>query len=198
MKIIGITGSFKTGKTTVLNIFNNLGAEVIDADKLAHKQLTNEEVVGAIRNHFQDLAEVVEKNVVNRNKLAQIVFNKQSELKWLNNLIHPLVTKDIENLLKEIKERNPKALVAIEIPLLYEADMAYLVDKVVVISVDRQTQMKRALREGFPRQDALRRIESQFDILKKEECGDFVIDNSGSLENTKNQAGKIWKKVNEE
>lgn len=197
MKIIGITGSFKTGKTTVLNIFKDLGVEIIDADKVAHKQFASEEVIAAIRNHFQDSAEVVEGNIINRSKLAQIVFNNQSELKWLNNLIHPLVAKDIENLLKEIKKRNPEALAAIEIPLLYEAGMTYLVDKIVVVSVDRQTQLRRALKEGFSRENALRRIESQFDILKKEERGDFVIDNKGSLENTGNQVEKIWKKIKE-
>ncbi len=197
MKIIGITGSFKTGKTTVLNIFKDLGVEIIDADKVAHKQFTSEEVIAAIRNHFQDSAEVVEGNIINRSKLAQIVFNNQSELKWLNNLIHPLVAKDIENSLKEIKKRNPETLVAIEIPLLYEAGMTYLVDKIVVVSVDRQTQLRRALKEGFSRENALRRIESQFDILKKEERGDFVIDNKSSLENTGNQVEKIWKKIKE-
>ncbi len=198
MKIIGITGGFKTGKTTALNILKNLGAEVIDADKVAHKCLAYQEVIGAIKNHFRSVSEVVENNIVNRDKLAQIVFSDNDELQWLNNLIHPLVAIDIENLLKGIKERNSEALVVIEIPLLYEADMAYLVDEVIVLSTKREIQIERALKDGFSRDDALKRIESQFDLLKKEECGDFVINNNSSLENTKKQIIDIFKRISEE
>ena len=198
MKIIGITGGFKTGKTTALNICKNLGAEVIDADKIAHKCLAYQEVIDEIKNHFRNAPEVVENNIVSRDKLAQIVFSNNDELQWLNNLIHPLVAIDIENLLKGIKKKNSEALVVIEIPLLYEADMAYLVDEVMVLSTKREIQIERALKDGFSRDDALKRIESQFDLLKKEECGDFVINNNSSIENTKKQIIDIFKRISEE
>lgn len=193
MKIIGITGSFKTGKTTALNIFRKLGAEIINADEIAHECFLRQEVLLAIKRHFQASDNIVENDVINRRRLAEIVFNNGDELKWLNSLIHPLVIQEIEKRLENISKKNQQALVAIEIPLLYEADMEYLVDEVIILSAKKEIQIKRALKEGFTREDALNRIESQFDLLKKEECGDFVIDNNGSMENTRQQIIDILK-----
>jgi dephospho-CoA kinase len=193
LKIIGITGSFKTGKTTALNIFRKLGAEIINADEIAHECFLRQEVLLAIKRHFQASDNIVENDVINRRRLAEIVFNNGDELKWLNSLIHPLVIQEIEKRLENISKKNQQALVAIEIPLLYEADMEYLVDEVIILSAKKEIQIKRALKEGFTREDALNRIESQFDLLKKEECGDFVIDNNGSMENTRQQIIDILK-----
>ncbi|MDP8261362.1 MAG: dephospho-CoA kinase [Candidatus Kappaea frigidicola] len=198
MKIIGITGSFKTGKTTALNILKNLGAEIIDADKIAHELLKTKDVIKKIETHFKGSPDIVENNVINRDKLAQVVFGNRDELRWLNDLIHPLVARNIKNSLQDIKKRNPDALVAIEIPLLYEADMVYLVDKVIVVSADRNVQIARALQDGYLREDTLKRIESQLELSKKEECGDFVIDNNSSLGNVRSQVKEILKKINEE
>jgi dephospho-CoA kinase len=197
LKIIGITGSFKTGKTTALNIFRKLGAEIINADEIAHECFLRQEVLLAIKRHFQASDNIVENDVINRRRLAEIVFNNGDELKWLNSLIHPLVIQEIEKRLENISKKNQQALVAIEIPLLYEADMEYLVDEVIILSAKKEIQIKRALKEGFTREDALNRIESQFDLLKKEECGDFVIDNNGSMENTRQQIIDILKSINE-
>jgi dephospho-CoA kinase len=198
MKIIGITGSFKTGKSSVLDLFKSLGAKVFDTDKLANKHLKEQDVISSIKNHFKDYEGVVENNSVNRKRLAEIVFSHRQELDWLNALIHPLVKKDIKDIIKKEKDSGYTGLLIFEVPLLYEADLANLFDKVLAISASRQNEIKRAVKEGFTENDALMRINAQLDLSKKEESADYIVNNNGSLEDAEKQLKEIIKKIKKE
>lgn len=198
MKIIGITGNFKTGKSTVLKLFAAEGLEVIDADKLAHTYLAKEQIIQAIKNRFPQEADLIKDGRINRNVLGQLVFNNQDDLRWLNTLIHPLVISDIKKRLNEIKKSRPESLVAVEIPLLYEAQLQDLVDVIIVVSLERNIQLERAASDGFSEEESLKRIESQLDLTKKEDQAHFIINNSGNVENTKKQVIDILKEVNKE
>jgi dephospho-CoA kinase len=198
MKIIGITGSFKTGKSSVLDLFKSLGAKVFDTDKLANKHLKEQDVISSVKNHFKDYEGVIENNSVNRKRLAEIVFSHRQELDWLNALIHPLVKKDIKDIIKKEKDSGYTGLLIFEVPLLYEADLANLFDKVLAISASRQNEIKRAVKEGFTENDALMRINAQLDLSKKEESADYIVNNNGSLEDAEKQLKEIIKKIKKE
>ena len=192
MIIVGLTGGFGTGKTTVANFFKELGAYVIDWDQLARK---------AISPHSRAWREIVEhfgKGVlnedltVNRQKLADMAFSDKGRLAKLNQIVHPKVFEEDERITNEIRSHDSDALVVKDIPLLFEVGRSISVDKIVVVSASEQTQLRRLEEKGIAREDARNRMRSQFPLEEKVRSADFVIDNDGSPEETRRQAENIY------
>jgi dephospho-CoA kinase len=192
--IIGITGSFGSGKTTVARIFKSFGSKVIDADKIAHKVISPESKI------YKKIIDAFGKNIlkknttVDRDKLAKIVFGKKKFLSRLNNIIHPEVIRTIKD---EIKNSKAKVIV-LDAPLLIEAGLEKLVDKLIVVKITREKQIKRIQnRTSLSKAEILGRIGFQIPLKDKVRLADFVIDNSGTIEETKKQAEQIrrllWK-----
>lgn len=171
--IVGITGSFGTGKTTVAKIFKRLGAKLIDADKIAH------EFISPSR----------------RRELAEIIFKKKAYLELICKILHPLIITRIK---KELKKLNPKKnIIVIDAPLLIETGLHRIVDYLVVVKTKRSIQIERLKnKRGFKEEDILRRIKFQMPLKKKISLADFVIDNNCSIADTKKQVISIWKKLN--
>jgi len=192
MIIVGLTGSVGTGKSTVANSFKELGAYVIDWDELAR------EVVRPHSKAWKEIVEHFEKNVlnedltINRQKLAEIVFSDKEKLEKLNQIVHPEVFEEDERITNEIRSIDPDALIIKDIPLLLELTRPVFVDKIVVVSASEQTQLRRLEEKGMSREDAQNRIKSQFPLEEKIKSADFVINNDGSLEETKRQVGEIY------
>ena len=192
MIIVGLTGSVGTGKSTVTNFFRELGAYIIDWDELARE---------VIRPHLKAWKEIVEyfgKNflnedlTINRQKLAEMVFSDKEKVAKLNQIVHPEVFKEDERITNEIKNLDPDALIIKDIPLLFEVAHPIFVDKIVVVSASEQTQLRRLEEKGMSREDAQSRIKSQLPLEEKTESADFVINNDGPLEETKNQVEEIY------
>jgi dephospho-CoA kinase len=192
MIIVGLTGSVGTGKTTVANFFGELGAYVIDWDKLAQE---------VIRPHLKAWKEIVEyfgKGIlnddltINRQKLADIVFSDREKLEKLNQMVHPEVFKEDERITDKIRSLDHDALVIKDIPLLFELTRPVYVDKTVVVSVSEETQLRRLEEKGMTREDAKNRIRSQLPLEEKTKSADFVINNDGPLEETKRQVEEIY------
>jgi dephospho-CoA kinase len=192
MIIVGLTGSVGTGKSTGTNFFRELGAYIIDWDELARE---------VIRPHLKAWKEIVEyfgKGIlnddltINRQKLADIVFSDKEKLAKLNQIVHPEVFKEDERITNEIKSLDPDALIIKDIPLLFELTRPIYVDKIVVVYASEQTQLRRLKEKGMSRKDAQRRIKSQFPLEEKIKSADFVINNDGSLEETKRQVEDIY------
>lgn len=194
MLIIGVTGGVGTGKTTVSKIFRQLGAIVLDADEIAHrliepKKKAFKEVINYFGNEILN-----DDKTINRKALAEIVFSDSAHLKKLCDLIHPLVYKEIERHLGKIKRSSPNAIAVLDIPLLLESGGRSMVDKLIVVKSKRDVQIKRASKNlGLNRRYILQRIKAQMPLQKKIKAADFVIDNSGTLKSTREQAIKIWK-----
>ena len=192
MIIVGLTGSVGTGKSTVANSFKELGAYVIDWDELAR------EVVRPRSKAWKEIVEHFEKDVfnedltINRQKLAEIVFSDKEKLEKLNQIVHPEVFEEDERIANEIRSIDPDALIIKDIPLLFELTRPVFVDKIVVVSASEQTQLRRLEEKGMSREDAQNRIKSQFPLEEKIKSADFVINNDGSLEETKRQVEEIY------
>jgi dephospho-CoA kinase len=129
---------------------------------------------------------------LNRQKLADIVFPDKEKVERLNQIVHPQVFKEDERITNQIKSLAPDALIIKDIPLLSEVARPIFVDKTIVVSVSEQTQLRRLEEKGMSRADAQSRIKSQLPLEEKIKSADFVIDNDGSLEETKRQVEEIY------
>ncbi len=195
MTVIGLTGGIASGKTIVSNYLAELGAEIIDADIIARKIVTPgspalKEIAAAFGTDVLNAD-----GTLNRKKLGTKVFNDPQALKTLNKITHPKINALVQQRIKSYKESKkahniPLILVA---PLLIEAGMQKLVDKVWVVHIDKDTQIKRVMaRDKLTPNQALKRINSQLSEQERLKYADAVIDNTGTLEDTKKQVLKLW------
>jgi dephospho-CoA kinase len=198
MIIVGLTGNIAVGKSTVADLFKELGAYVIDWDQLAR------EVVRPHSKAWKEISEHFGKRIlnadltINRQKLANIVFSNQRELTKLNQIVHPQVFKTDDRSTNEIKNRDPDALIIKDIPLLFEVTRPIFVDKVIVVSASEETQLRRLEEKGMNRRDAQKRMKSQLSLEEKIKSADFVINSDGPLEETKRQVEHIYSLLRKE
>jgi len=187
--IIGITGSFGSGKTTVAKMFASLGAYVIDADKVYHSLIRQRgRCYKKIVAHFgKDI--LAERGRIDKAKLGKIVFKDVSKLRLLDSVTHPEIIKEIKRIV-----RSKKGRVIIDAPLLIESSFYKEADRIILVANKKEEQVKR-IREsvGLPAKETLRRIRMQMPFKKKLAFADFIIDNSGSRRNTLAQVKEIWK-----
>ena len=196
--IIGLTGGIVGGKSTVASMFKNLGAKIVDADKLGHS------VILPHRPAWKKIIRLFGKDflrndlTIDRRKLGKIVFTNQTFLKKLNEITHPEIIKLIK---KEInlarnKTYNQEKILIIDAALIYEAKMDRLMDKTIVVYINEDEQVKRLIRRNnLSKEEALQRIKSQIPMKEKVKMADYVIDNSSSLGKTKKQVEKIWEEL---
>lgn len=185
---VAITGSIACGKSTVTSYLLEKKYKVIDADKIAHDILDEEEVKIVLKKEFSD--KIFTSDKVDRKKLGSIVFSDKEELKKLDSVMHPIIRKKIEEEYAKITDD----IVFLDIALLYEVGFTDLVDRVIVVHTDYYTQLERLMaRNNFSKEEADRRITSQMFSAEKIKLADYVINNSGSIEQTYNQLESILK-----
>ena len=191
MKIIGLTGSFGTGKTFVASIFRELGAKVIDADRIAHKVIRKGSP--AYKRIVKVFGKVIlgKEGEIKRSELGHIVFSNKASLRKLSDIVHPYVIKEIK---RSIRSAGKTDVVVVDAPLLLEARLNGLVDKLVVVKCQKRRQIERC-QEKFrlQKEEILKRIASQIPIKKKMEMADLVIENSRSKSVTRKQVLEAWK-----
>ena len=185
--IIGITGSIACGKSTVSNYLKSKGYIVIDADRIGHEALDDDYVKEKLIVAFGN--EILEDNKINRQKLGEFVFGNSSNLNVLNSIIHPEIRKKI---LEKIDKNNDKELIFIDVALLFEAKFDDLVDKIIVVYVDENTQLTRLMkRNSISKKEALSRIVSQMSPIEKAKLGDYTVNNNLDVINTYEQVDKV-------
>ena len=191
MRVLGLTGGIGSGKSMVAQIFARLGAVVIDADQLAR------EVVEPGQPALQEIATAFGPDVLlsdgrlDRSKLAGIIFADPAERARLDAITHPRIRARMD---EEIKaRRSGPGVLIVDIPLLYENDRLHSVERVIVVWVDPQTQLRRIRRrDGLSAEAARQRIAAQMPLDAKRARADHVIDNSGSREDTRRQVEAIY------
>jgi dephospho-CoA kinase len=189
--IIGITGSFGSGKTTVAKMFTRLGACAIDADKVYHSLIKpGEKCYKKIVRHFgKDI--LGKHECIYRKKLSRIVFEDKSKLKLLNDITHSEIIKELKRIIKSKKEK----VVIVDAPLLIESGLYKEVDKIILVANEKEEQVDRTRdARGLSAEETLKRIRMQMPFNKKLAFADFIIDNSGSKTKTLTQVKEIWKK----
>jgi dephospho-CoA kinase len=190
--IVGLTGSIASGKSTVAEIFKELGAYLIDWDLLAR------EMVRPHSKAWQGIVEYFGRDVLNddltlnRQRLAEIVFNDPEKLAKLNQITHPAVIEEDTRRTEEIRKIHSEAIIVKDIPLLIEIGYQKSVDKVVVVYASEENHLKRMMERGVGPEEAKKRIRAQMPLEEKVKHADFVIQNDGSLEETRRQVEKIF------
>ncbi|AMX82648.1 dephospho-CoA kinase [Geobacillus subterraneus] len=184
---IGLTGGIASGKSTVSAMMRELGLPVIDADEAARAVVEpGEEAYRQIVAVFGP--DVLQENgEIDRAKLGAIVFNNEQERKKLNAIVHPAVRRKMLAE-KEKLVRSGAKTVVLDIPLLFESGLTDWVDRVLVVYVDDDVQLRRLMvRNGFTEEEALARIRAQWPLEEKVKRADAVIDNNGTMEETRRQ-----------
>lgn len=199
MITIGITGGYATGKTVVADMFAGQGVEVVCTDRIAYMAIQPYTSAWKKVVDFFGKDILKEDDQINRRKLAKIVFADKKKLEKLNRFVHPLVKAELKRIIKDKKTKAKTEILAIEIPLLFEAGMEDWFDKIVVVTCKKDVQYKMAdRRDNIPKEELLQRINSQWPLSRKKKMADFVIDNSGTMEETKRQVIKVCDELKRE
>ncbi|AJH24954.1 MULTISPECIES: dephospho-CoA kinase [Bacillus] len=189
--VIGLTGGIASGKSTVARMLIDKKITVIDADVIAKQAV--EKGMPAYRQIVEAFGKdiLLENGDIDRKKLGSIVFTDEQKRLKLNQIVHPAVRAEMLKQRDEAIARKEQ-FVVLDIPLLYESGLDYLVGKVLVVTVPADIQLKRLMeRNSLTEEEAMSRITSQMPLADKTKKADAVIDNSGSLEHTKHQLEEV-------
>lgn len=193
--VIGLTGGIGTGKSRVSEMFQGLGARVVDADILAREIVQpGKSAWKEIKNAFGPKVLNPDKTL-NRQTLANMVFTESQALERLNQITHPRVYRKITaEILKAKKERLPA--IVLDIPLLLENPPSLPLDMIIVVYSPKYLQAKRIRkRDGLTIKEAEQRLRNQMPIAQKKRLADYVIDNRGSWEETRRQVRVLWDRL---
>ena len=192
MKLIGLTGSIASGKSTVSRYLAKLGAHVIDIDKIAHELAKPQKVLWKI--YLEHFGESILDNagLLRREKIAAQVFSHPEEKNWIDSVAHPLIAESVEKKVAALAKKGVR-VVFLDVPLLFEAGWNRMVDLIWVVYVSKENQLNRLMkRNGYTEEAAMARICSQMDVDEKKERADCVIDNNGHKKETLCQVKQAW------
>lgn len=172
---IGLTGNIGSGKSIVCQVFEKLSVPIFNADSEAKKILDSLAIRPELLAVFGSAIE--DNDIINRKKLAEIVFMDKSALEKLNTLIHPQLRIEFLNWCLQYKN---EAYVIQEAAILFENGFVDLFDKTIVVAAPKNIRLKRVIkRDGVNEADVLARMENQWSDKKKEKAADFIIQNDG-------------------
>ena len=192
--LLGLTGGIASGKTTVATMLKEKGAPLIDFDLIARQ------VVEPHKPAWEKIVDYFGKQVlqedesVDRKKLSNIVFRDFEKRKKLESFTHPRIHEEFVKQVNEIVEREPGAIIQVDVPLLVELNLQYMFHKLLVVYIPREQQIERlAERDGISREEAANILKAQLPLDEKVGYADFVIHNENSLEETRKQVENLWK-----
>ena len=187
MLVVGLTGGIASGKSTVSNMFRDAGIAVICSDDLAH------EVVKPGSPALEDIRETFGEDFIDDNgnldraAMAELVFRDEHRRRVLESIIHPRIEEERARIIEELA-RQGRDIVVVDVPLLYESGLERLFNKIIVVYVPPRIQMERlTARDRMSLEEARSRLDSQMPIEDKKGRADWVIDNTGSQEQTREQ-----------
>ncbi len=196
MILVGLTGGIATGKSTVAKMFKQCGAVVIDADELTR------DIVLPDKPAWRQIVKTFGKTVLhldhtlNRRELGIVAFGNRTKLHRLEQIIHPRVAREQTRLTRQAARNDPQAVVIYDVPLLFEAGVDKRVDKVIVVTADRETQIARLKqRNGLSRAEAIRRIRSQMPLAKKIQRADHVLSGTLPRPSLRRHVGQLLKQL---
>ena len=205
---VGLTGGIAAGKSVVGKMFVALGACLVQADRIAHSLMQpGEAVYNEVVRHFG--GEILNRDLsVNRAKLAELAFGpatepesqRKSRIEELNRIVHPAVIRSQEEWMHEMGRQDSHAVAIVEAALLLEAGAGKRFDRLIVVTCSEEQRVTRfAARQKIDletaRKEVLRRMAAQFPDQEKIKAADFVIDNSGTIDQSREQVHCVWEKL---
>lgn len=194
MKLIGLTGNIASGKSKISEYLKSKGFKIIDADSIGKSVLSFNNIKNKlVRTFGKDILE--NDGSINRRELGKIVFSSKENLKKLNRITLPVLTKLIKKKINELKRKKVKYAI-LDAAILIEANWHKLVDEVWVVYTDPEIQLERLIkRENYSIDEAKNRINAQLSIEEKLKYADKIINNSYDWERTKEQIDNILKEI---
>ena len=193
--VIGLTGGIASGKSTVSAKLKELGAAVIDADILAREVVSKGEI--AYNRIVQCFGEgiLLPSGQINRKRLGGIVFSDKEKLSLLNSITHPEIVNKVQDRIRELKAAGTKVIV-VDAAILIEMGLHKYVDSVWVVTVERETQIKRLIeRDKFDYKESENRVNSQFTNEVRRKYADVIIDNNKSIEEVGKRLEELWNNI---
>jgi dephospho-CoA kinase len=200
---VGLTGGIASGKSVVGEMFVALGAHLVEADRIAHQLMDpGQSVYYEVVAHFG--REILNYDgSVNRAKLAEATFGSAaspSRVQELNRIVHPAVIRRQEEWMEEMGRQDPHAVAIVEAALILEAGAAKRFDRIIVVTCSDEQRIARfAARQKIDleaaRKEVARRMAAQLPDAAKIKAADYVIDNSGALDETREQVLQLWEKL---
>ncbi|MDD3334657.1 MAG: dephospho-CoA kinase [Eubacteriales bacterium] len=193
MKIVGLTGGIACGKSMLASMFKELGATVIDADEIS-RQLSapGGEALPSIREAFGGFVFYPDGSL-NREVLAELVFQNDEERQRLNNLMHPLIDRKVREKINTCRKMGT-LVVVLDVPLLFEVGVDALADVTVCASAPQEMQIQRLYtRSGLNEEQALHRIHSQMKLEDKEKLANIVIHTDCPVEELRKEAQRLYR-----
>ena len=194
-RVIGLTGGIGSGKSTVSRFLAELGAVIIDADKIGH------EVYRPDTDTWRKLVKTFGRgilaadNTIDRKKLGAIVFSNEEELKRLNAIVHPQITEIIKKQIDDYRRKEAKVIV-LDAPVLLEAHAKNLVDEVWVVVADEENVIKRAVARTGLREEQIRdRIRAQMSKTERIKNAQVIIYNDGTPEDLRGKIKNLWEQI---
>ena len=193
--VIGLAGGIASGKSLVADILAELGAGVIDADKLNHEVLHSDEVRRQIQKWWgQDTYD--EAGLLDRRKLAEIVFNDPAKRKKLEGLTHPRVNELRDQRMNELKADERIHAIVLDIPLLFEVGQNALCDQVIFVEVDENARIQRAAKQrGWDAVELRRRENLQTPLDIKRERSDHIVENKSDIDTLRQRVASVYHEI---
>ncbi|HBO85274.1 MAG: dephospho-CoA kinase [Deltaproteobacteria bacterium GWC2_42_11] len=194
--LIGLTGGIASGKSLVAKYLKELGAHIIDADEISRRiTVPGMPAYNDIVTEF-GMGILNPDRTINRKKLGNIVFKNRELLKRLNQITHPGIIEEENRAIRDIFSRDPDAIIVVNAALLIESGHYKEMDRVIVVYVDEETQIKRLMeRDGLSEDESMERILSQMPLKEKIKFANFVADNTNDADKTKQEVMNIFKKL---
>jgi len=188
----GLTGGIASGKSTIARMFASLGCHVVDADQIVTRLYQPGEAghEALVRTYGSGI--LLPDGTIDRRKLADVAFATDEAAKALNALIHPLVIAEQARMMEEAEQENGDRIVMVEATLLIESGGRDRFDRIVIVDVDPEVQLARAVARGMSREDAARRIARQMPREERLRYADYVIDNSGGLQAAEAETRRVF------
>ncbi len=193
---VGLTGNIGSGKSTVTQIFAELGAHVVDADVVVHDLLApGSDVYEKVTEAF-GVECLRHDGTIDRRSLGDIVFASPEKLQLLNSLVHPAVRTLVLGRIVELEQSIQTGVVIVDAALMVETGFYKLFDKIIVVACDAALQMARIMsRDGFDAEEARARIAAQMPVAEKLKVAHYTIETSGTLRQTREQAEAIYRDI---
>ncbi|MEX1012871.1 MAG: dephospho-CoA kinase [Waddliaceae bacterium] len=191
---VAVTGGLASGKTTVCRILKDLGAYVVSTDLIVHHLLTSD---SDVRKKVIDLLgpEIMVDKQIDRSRISRLVFNHPRKLRELEEILHPIVLKEINKEFEKAKEASAPLFV-VEIPLLYEVGWEELFDYTITVTASDENSWERFRKEsGYERDEFDNRMRRQLSPALKAKKSDVIVKNDGSIEELNNQVKKTYQQL---
>lgn len=194
--MVGLTGSMGSGKSCVAGMLRELGAHIIDADRICFDLVQPEKPAWQEIVEFFGKEILQEDGTIDRSKLAKIVFDSLDKKQALEKILHPKVFIEEQRLYEEILAKESNALVVVEAPLLIESGNYRNMDKVVLVSCDEETQIQRLLKRNiWSRDDIIKRLRCQMSFEEKSKVANYLLPNDASIEDLKKHVKTLYSEL---